>query len=151
MQIKTPPMRYLNKVFLKGRLGKNPEIRQLPSGDPVCNFSLATRIGRHVEWHKIVAYDDIAEYVNAAYGTGDFVYVEGEIRTREFQTSEDKLNNRKPRKVLEIVVIETHLLKKRGNSDSVDDDIPSVGPADESIARDNVGDGVEQSVVISYL
>lgn len=123
MAVKTPPLRYLNKVFLKGRLGKNPDLRHMPSGDPVCNFSLATRMGNHVEWHRIVAYDDLADYVSNAFGSGDFVYVEAEIRTREFQTAEDKANNRKPRKILELIASDAHLLVKRGSgadSDSYD-------------------------------
>jgi single-strand DNA-binding protein len=127
------PYRYLNKVLLKGRLGKDPELRFMPSGDPVCNFSIATRSGKHVEWHKIVAYEKLAEYVNAAFATGDFVYVEAEIRTREFQTAEDKANNRKPRKVLELIAGEAHLLAKRGESnEAADDDLPAAGDGEGS-------------------
>ena len=120
------PVRYLNKVMLKGRLGKDPELRFMPSGDPVCNFSMATRIGKHVEWHKIVAYENIAEYVKAAFATGDFVYVEAEIRTREFLTAEDKANGRKPRKVLELIAHEAHLLAKRGEP-SEDEELNPAG------------------------
>lgn len=122
------PYRYMNKVLLKGRLGKDPDLRFMPSGDPVCNFSIATRSGKHVEWHKIVAYEKLAEYVKEVFATGDFVYVEAEIRTREFQTAEDKANNRKPRKVLELIASEAHLLARRGDgSDSADDEIPAAG------------------------
>lgn len=115
------PARYLNKVMLKGRLGKDPELRFMPSGDPVCNFSMATRSGKHVEWHKMVAYEVLAEYVKTSFATGDFVYVEAEIRTREFLTAEDKMHGRKPRKVLELVAHEAHLLAKRGDSNEGDE------------------------------
>lgn len=124
-----PPLRYQNEVRLKGRLGKDPELRFMPSGDPVCNFSIATRSGKHVEWHKIVAYENLAEYVKEAFATGDFVHVEAEIRTREFQTAEDKANNRKPRKVLELVAHEAYLLAKRGEGDN---DLPAAGEGEGS-------------------
>ncbi len=128
------PYRYLNKVLLKGRLGKDPELRFMPSGDPVCNFSIATRSGRHVEWHKIVAYEKLAEYANAVFATGDFVYVEAEIRTREFLTAEDKANNRKPRKVLELIAGELHLLAKRGEGDGEEEDDSDGGRLDSDRA-----------------
>ena len=127
----TSPHRYLNKVLLKGRLGKDPELRSMPSGDPVCNFSIATRNGKHVEWHKIVAYEFLAHYAKDAFASGDFVYIEAEIRTREFQTSEDKALNRKPRKVLELITHEAHLLAKRGaGSETGDDDLQAAGSGD---------------------
>ena len=118
----TSPVHYLNKVLLKGRLGKDPDLRYMPSGDPVCNFNIATRSGSHVEWHKIVAYTELAEYVNSEFKVGDFVYIEAEIRTREFQTAEDKLNKRKPRKVLELVAHEAHILKKRSEGKDPEQD-----------------------------
>jgi len=108
---------YLNKVLLKGRLGKDPALRFMPSGDAVCNFSIATRTGQHVEWHKIVAYKKLAEYVNETFRTGDLVFVEAEIRTREFLTDEDRKAGRKPRKVLELWADEAHLVEKRAEGE----------------------------------
>lgn len=112
---------YLNKVLLKGRLGQDPTLRFLPSGDPVCNFSIATRTGQHVEWHKIVCYKKLAEEANRDFRTGDLVYVEAEIRTREFLTEEDKKAGRKPRKVLELWANEAHLVAKRDQAGDADD------------------------------
>lgn len=124
------PVKYLNKVMLKGRLGKEPELRFMPSGDPVCNFSMATRSGRHVEWHKVVAYENLADYVKAAFTTGDFVYVEAEIKTREFLTAEDKANGRKARKVTELIAHEAHLLAKRGEPGEDEELTPGAGEGD---------------------
>lgn len=106
------PFRYLNLTLLKGRVGKDPDLRHMPSGDPVCNFSVATRNGKHVEWHKIVAYEGLAEYATETFRTGDFVYVEAETRTREFKTAEDKARGRKAREIRELVAKELHLLAR---------------------------------------
>lgn len=105
-------MDYINKTFLKGRLGKDPDLRYLPSGDAVINFSLATVSGQHVEWHPIVAYKNLADRAKAEFGSGDVVYIEGEIRTRDMQTADDKLHNRKPRKIRELIASALHLVEK---------------------------------------
>lgn len=111
---------YLNKVLLKGRLGQEPALRYMPSGDSVCNFSIATRSGQHVEWHKIVAYTRLADEISSTFHTGDMIFVEAEIRTREFMTEEDRKANRKPRKVLELVASEAHLIEKRSEGGEAD-------------------------------
>lgn len=106
---------YINRIVLKGRLGKKPELRYLPSGDAVANFSLATKYGDHVEWHAIVAYKAMAER-SVTFDQGDMVYIEGRIQTREFQTAEDKTYNRK-RKVTEIIAETLNLVQKKGAND----------------------------------
>lgn len=131
------PVRYMNKVLLKGRLGKNPEIRKMPSGDSVCNFSLATKSGSHVEWHRVVAYGARADYVNAAFGVGDVVYLEAEIKTREFTTAEDKANGRQPRKVTELIVEEAHLVRKRGNNSENEESSPGDSEEGEPILNNH--------------
>jgi single-strand DNA-binding protein len=84
----------LNKVMLIGNLGKDPEVRYLASGKPVANFSLATsdswkdKEGKQVEkteWHKIVAFDKLAEICSEYLSKGKKVYIEGRIQTREWQ------------------------------------------------------------------
>lgn len=104
---------YINKCILKGRLGKDPEMRYLPSGDAVVNFSIATKSGQHVEWHSIVAYKHLAERAKSDLGIGDLVYIEGESKTREMQSADDKLNNRKARKIREVIADTLHLVEKR--------------------------------------
>lgn len=148
------PYRYLNKVMLKGRLGKDPDLRFMPSGDAVCNFSVATRSGEHVEWHKIVAYQKLAEYAKEVFARGDFVFVEAEIRTREFQTAEDKANNR-TRSVRELIAAELHLLSKRGESAdgdlSTDAESGSVMAGDVSGASTNQGDSEEAAGLPTFV
>ena len=86
-------MSSLNKVMLIGRLGKDPEIRYTPDGSPVANFSLATSENftdksgtrqERTEWHNIVAWSKLAELSKRYLAKGRQVYIEGRIRTREW-------------------------------------------------------------------
>ena len=97
----------LNKVFLIGRLGADPEIRYTPQGTPVVTFRLATSEFRtkdgerqeHTEWHSVVAFGRLAEICGEHLNKGRLVYVEGSLRTRSW---EDRDGNR--RYTTEIVV-----------------------------------------------
>jgi single-strand DNA-binding protein len=82
----------VNKVILVGNLGRDPEVRATPSGQSVCNFSLATteryqgRDGHNheqTEWHNIVAWGKQAELCGQYLKKGRQVYVEGRIASRE--------------------------------------------------------------------
>src|SRR6059036_312459 len=84
----------VNKVILIGRLGKDPEIKYMPSGDAVAKFSLATdevfkdRSGeqqRRTEWHNIVAWKRLAEICGEYLTKGKQVYIEGSIRSRQWE------------------------------------------------------------------
>lgn len=84
----------LNKVLLIGRLGRDPEIRYTPSGQPVANFSIATdesytsRDGQKVEkteWHRIVAWGKQAEFCSNFLAKGRLAYIEGKVETRKWQ------------------------------------------------------------------
>ena len=84
----------LNKVILIGRLGKDPEVRYMPNGEAVCNFSVATsetwndRNGQRVErteWHNITMYRRIAEISGQYLKKGSQVYLEGRIQSRKYQ------------------------------------------------------------------
>ena len=85
---------YLNKVFLIGNLTADPELRNTPSGQPVCNFSIATnRIWKDkntgeqqkkVEFHNIVAWRRLAEIVSQFLKKGGMVYIEGRLETRSW-------------------------------------------------------------------
>ena len=84
----------VNKVILVGRLGKDPELKYTPSGAPVAKFSLATdesfkdKTGEkqnHTEWHNIVAWNKLAEICGEYLTKGKLVYIEGSIRSRQWQ------------------------------------------------------------------
>ncbi len=86
-------MASVNKVILVGNLGRDPEIRYLPSGDPVANVTIATsskyksKTGEMVEeteWHRVTFFGKLAEIVGQYLKKGRSVYVEGRIKTRKY-------------------------------------------------------------------
>ncbi len=86
-------MASLNKICLIGNLGGDPEIRYLPSGDAVCNFSLATseswtdKNGEKQErttWFKIIAWRKLGEICGQYLSRGRQVYVEGRVQVDEW-------------------------------------------------------------------
>ena len=110
--------RGLNKVMLIGRLGGNPEIRYTPDGNPVATFNVATnesytnKSGERVtqtEWHRIVVFGKLAEIVGEYYSKGKKVYVEGKLRTRQW---EDRNGNK--RWTTEIVANNLFILDSKG-------------------------------------
>lgn len=87
-------MRGMNKVLLLGNLGAEPECRVLNSGTTVATCSLGTAKSRkqqdgsyaeQTEWHKLVFWGKIAETVQQYLHKGSRIYVEGEIRSRQYQ------------------------------------------------------------------
>lgn len=92
-------MSSLNKVQLIGRTGKDPDVRHLDSGITVCNFSLATsenytnKQGEKVEqteWHNIVVWGKLAEVVEKYVKKGMLVYIEGKLKTRQWEKENQK-------------------------------------------------------------
>ncbi len=85
----------VNKVILVGNLGKDPEVRHLENGTPVCSFSLATsetykdrNTGErktNTEWHNIVLWRGLAEVAEKYLHKGDQVYIEGKLVTRSWE------------------------------------------------------------------
>jgi single-strand DNA-binding protein len=93
---------YLNKVLLYGNLTRDPEIRALPSGQQVANFSLATnrsytdKEGRKqevVEYHNVVAFARQAEVIGQYMKKGRPLFIEGRLQTRSWE-AEGKKNYR---------------------------------------------------------
>ncbi len=90
-------MASVNKVILVGNLGRDPEMRYMPNGEAVCNFSIATTDNwkdkngqkqERTEWHNIVMYRKLAEIAGEYLKKGRPVYVEGRLQTRKWQTKE---------------------------------------------------------------
>jgi len=84
----------INKVFLIGRLGKDPELKYTPGGKAVCNFSLATsekwkdqsgEWQEKTEWHRCQAWGKIAENAAKWLNKGKLAYVEGKLQTRSWE------------------------------------------------------------------
>jgi single-strand DNA-binding protein len=90
-------MASVNKVILVGNLGRDPEVRYIPNGEAVCNFSIATtdtwkdKAGEKqekTEWHNIVMYRKLAEIAGEYLKKGRPVYIEGRLQTRKWETKE---------------------------------------------------------------
>jgi single stranded DNA-binding protein len=87
----------VNKVILIGNLGRDPEVRATPSGQTVCNFSIATSekfTGRdgtqreQTEWHNVVAWAKLADACGRYLAKGRQVYVEGRLTTRQYEAKD---------------------------------------------------------------
>ena len=100
----------LNKVILIGNVGSNPDIRTMPSGKRVSNFSLATseywtdKNGQRqssTEWHKIVVYNEnLVKLVEKAVHKGSKLYIEGMIKSRKYTSQQDNIE----RTIVEIIL-----------------------------------------------
>jgi single-strand DNA-binding protein len=88
-------MASVNKVILVGNLGKDPETRYAPSGDAICNITVATSDSwkdkatgakkELTEWHRVVFFGKLAEIAGQYLRKGSPVYIEGSLRTRKWQ------------------------------------------------------------------
>jgi single-strand DNA-binding protein len=105
----------LNKVMLIGNLGKDPEVRAIPSGAKVANFSIATTESymdkntnqkvEKTEWHNIVMWRGLAEIAEKYLRKGSQIYVEGRLQTRSW----DDQNGQK-RYTTEVIVDQMQML-----------------------------------------
>lgn len=109
----------VNKVILVGNLGRDPEMRSLPSGQPVANFSVATsrrykdRDGNRkdeTEWHNVVCFGKQAEIAGQYLNKGKMVFIEGRIQTRSWEDKEGKKQYR-----TEIICENFQMLGSRGD------------------------------------
>ena len=87
--------RGVNKVILLGSVGKDPQVKYLPSGSAVVNLSLATneswkdkntgQVQDRTEWHRLVIFGRLAEIAAQYLKKGSQIYVEGKLQTRKWQ------------------------------------------------------------------
>ena len=84
----------MNKVIIIGRLGRDPELKYTPSGQPVCNISVASdesykdKDGKKVElteWHRVQLWRHQAEFAGKYLSKGRLVLVEGKLQTRKWE------------------------------------------------------------------
>jgi single-strand DNA-binding protein len=108
----------INKAILIGNLGADPEIRYTQSGTQVATFNVATterrkgqdgQVQESTEWHRIVAWQRLAEICGEYLHKGSRVYIEGKIQTRKWkdQSGVDRYTT-------EIVAREMKMLSPRG-------------------------------------
>ncbi|RMI14396.1 MAG: single-stranded DNA-binding protein [Calditrichaeota bacterium] len=111
----------VNKVILIGRMGSDPEVRYAPSGSPVVNVNIATdhvwkdkegNLQTETEWHRIVAWNRLAELLKEYTRKGSRIYVSGRLRTRTWQDQ-----NGQTRYTTEIIANEIQLLDSRADAE----------------------------------
>lgn len=110
--------RGINKVILVGTLGRDPEVKYMPSGGAITNVTLATNDSYKdkntgekkeiTEWHRIVFFNRLAEIAGEYLRKGQQVYVEGSLRTRKWQGQDGQ-----DRYTTEIVANEMQMLGGR--------------------------------------
>ena len=107
----------VNKVILVGNVGGDPETKYMPSGGAVTNLSIATseswkdkqtgQAQERTEWHRVVFFNRLAEIASEYVKKGSKVYVEGSLRTRQWEQDGVK------RYSTEIVASEMQMLDSR--------------------------------------
>jgi single-strand DNA-binding protein len=122
-------MASVNKVILVGNLGRDPEVRYMPSGDALASFSIATtdtwrdKSGQRqerTEWHRISMFGKQAEVAGQYLKKGSSVYIEGRLQTRKWTDKEGQ-----ERQTTEVVADRMQMLGGRtggGNAFEVMDD-----------------------------
>jgi single-strand DNA-binding protein len=130
----------VNKAIIIGNLGQDPEVRYMPNGDAVANFTVATSESwkdkdtgqktEKTEWHRIVAFRRLAEIIEKYVKKGSKVYIEGKLQTRKW----DK--DGQTHYTTEILANQLQMLDSRqsdqvGTSrDQVSDQVPPAGTDD---------------------
>jgi single-strand DNA-binding protein len=115
--------RGVNKVILVGNMGKDPEMKYTASGAAICNITVATSESwkdkqtgekqEKTEWHRIVAFQRLAEIMGEYLRKGSQVYIEGKLQTRKWQDQ-----NGNDRYSTEIVASQMQMLGSRGDNQS---------------------------------
>ena len=139
----------VNKVFLLGRLGKDPEVRQTQGGMSVANLRIATNDRRPdgnggwqdaTEWHSVVCFGKQADLAKQYLTKGREVFIEGSLRTRQWQDQQGQ-----KRQSTEIVARDIRFVGGRGNAgpaggqagggyDRGSEDTGAMVPSDEGLA-----------------
>lgn len=146
-------MASVNKVILIGNLGRDPEVRYMPSGDAVANISIATtetwkdkngEKQEKTEWHRVAMFGKTAEVAGEYLKKGSQVYIEGRLETRKWTDKEGQ-----ERYTTEIRADRMQMLGSRsGGSERIappEDEAPraAAAPAKKSGGGASKGGGVE--------
>jgi single-strand DNA-binding protein len=124
-------MSSVNRAIILGRIGKDPEVKHLSAETSVASFNVATtfrksKVDEDTEWHRVVAWDRLADVVGKYAKKGDLIYIEGRLRTRKWT---DKSGNE--RDVTEIVAERIQLIGRTAKREDVEQKT-SASPVDTS-------------------
>ncbi|MCP2605324.1 single-stranded DNA-binding protein [Candidatus Aminicenantes bacterium AH-873-B07] len=139
----------LNRVFLIGHLGGEPEVRYIAQGErAVARFSLATNEvyfdqaanenKKRTEWHRIVAWGKLAEFCEKYLTKGKQIYIEGKLRTR---TWEDKSGIKRS-----TTEIEAQSIVLLGKKEEMEEESPSPEEIEEKVEGEEVTPPDEEEV-----
>ena len=137
----------VNKVILIGNLGANPELRYTAGQQAVANLRIATterwtdKSGQKqeaTEWHRVVVWGKQAEIVGQYLTKGRQVFIEGSIRTRQWQDQQGQ-----KRFTTEIVARNVQMLGSRG--DRPPEEAATVPPGEDT-APEEFGGGVDDDI-----
>lgn len=146
--------RSLNKVQLIGNVTRDPELRYTPNGTPVCSFGLATNRSwmpeggterrEETEFHKLVAWNKLAELCSQLITKGRKIYVEGRLQSRSWETPDGE-----KRSATEVVIEDMMLLDARpegaGSAPRVRDEAPANDEvADEAPSTNEGGEASDK-------
>ena len=143
----------VNKVILMGNLGRDPEVRFMPNGEAVCNFSIATtdswkdKAGEkqeRTEWHNIVMYRRLAEIAGEYLKKGRPVYIEGRLQTRKWQTKEGQ-----DRYTTEIIADSMQMLGGRDDNSSSQSSAPQKDDFNQAPDRASSNESQSESDSVS--
>jgi len=124
----------LNKVTIIGNTGQEPEMRYTPSGKPVTSFSVATNWvytspegerRQETEWFNVVAWNRLAEQCNQFLTKGKLVYVEGRLRTRNWEGQDGQNHTR-----VEVIANRVVFLDRKGGPGLSDERVDEASVAD---------------------
>lgn len=144
----------VNKVILVGRVGADPELKNLDGGGKVVNFSMATserftaKDGtkkENTEWHKIVAWGTLADIIAKNVVKGQELFVEGKIQTRSW---EDKDGTKKY--TTEIVALDVKFLgSKKDNGNGGENNTQTGAPAQNASSNTGKGKSSQPAAVVT--
>ena len=134
-------MSSVNKAIIVGRLGQEPETRRAPSGDAICNLSVATSESwkskdgerrEKTEWHRVVLFGRTAEVAAQYLRKGSQIYIEGRIQTRKWT---DKDGNERY-----TTEIRGDVMRMLGGKSGVEQDAQRAQPAQQARPQAPVDD-----------
>lgn len=134
-------MASINKAILIGNIGHDLEVKTSGSGVAILNFTLATsrrfkgsdgEVQTETEWHRICAFGRTAEVIGQYCRKGSSIYVEGRLRTREWEKDGVK------RYTTEIIAENIQLLDKRADGDQSTANKPDASPAQSQPTNDDM-------------
>jgi single-strand DNA-binding protein len=143
-------MASVNKVILVGNLTRDPELRYMPNGESVANFSIATsetwkdKSGakqEKTEFHNIVAYRKLAEIIGEYVKKGNPLYIEGRLQTRKWE------KDGTTRYSTEIIADQMQMLgSKNAQSNAADSNTPAPANNAPQAPQNDANDGFDDDI-----